>query len=201
MSSIVQATISSDALTSAINTVADTNILDPTTGKQYVSVSDYVSKRLSSILMDVQTLHPSSTINSLKATLNSAQSAYNAAIAPIAPLGVDFSLTSTNLSTVSIASTPATATATVTLAFINPGYSGTVTFSMIPAAGNALLGVSGWTVSFSPTTRTSAGTTTVSLSVPSLGILYVPGVYNFIVIGTDGSGLSNSCQISMVLTV
>lgn len=129
---------------------------------------------------------PDATTLSLQAAAQSASLAQIAAYNPQVPGAIEFTITSTNPPAIPDGSSDV-CTTTLTLS-PNPSWTGTVTFSFVDLSGNGITGV------FSPTTRTTAGNTTCTVSVPSL---VATGSYDCAIVGTDTNGISDEAIISV----
>jgi hypothetical protein len=202
---IVQATISSDVLTALISTV-NAQAINPNTQAAFTSVSEYITWALQTLSQDALSRYPSSSVTSARSSMASAHTALMAALNPKPTVvGAEFSLTAGtpaySPSAIGILSSGGTVTTTITVAFINGSYSGTITFSCVPLPGNAssVAAPTNITAAFSPTSRTSAGTTTLTLTITGSGLL-TAGVYSYAIVGTDGTGLSNSCQLDLTMS-
>jgi hypothetical protein len=126
------------------------------------------------------------TLTTAQAAVNTAQAALNALTAPTLTGGFNFALSATN-PTIAHGSS---GTTTLTLALVDPSYTGTITFALLnPPAGIA--------ATFSPSSLSAGGTSTGTITVGS-GV--TPGTYPLEIVGTDGGNLTNSCIFSLIVT-
>lgn len=158
-----------------------TNVIPTTIGELATALFSYYC------LAPALSAYPPTGLAAAMATAASANSAVGSLAFPQLNGGFQFQVTCTN-ATIAHGSS---GTVTATLALVDPGYSGTVTFSVSSP------GAIGITAVFSPTSLSAAGTSTGTISVTS-GT--PPGSYVVEIIGTDGTGLTNNCYITIVVT-
>ncbi len=189
MSKIITSTIPDTAMTSFITAFNTTGAMYLSPGVPYNDVvqafhGEIITKGLTQW---IQRFPDSATATAITLAASSAASA-TALTRPVTTGNIEFTITTTNPASIANGST-GTCTVTLTLA-PNPSWTGTVTFSL-PTNSQGI------TATFSPTTRTTAGTTTATITVPS-GV--TPGTYNYVIIGTDGFGIQNSAVVNVTTT-
>ena len=186
MSKILSFSMANNLVKAYADAVAGGNAFDGY-GVAYRTVSEAILGDLSRAAGVMVNRYPDAAMlavqSSLQAAANNAQAAQN----PIIPGSLEFSLAATTPASIARG---ATGTCTVTMALVDPSWSGTVTFTGADLSGQSI------TVTFSGT-LTAAGTVTATVHVP---VGADGGAHLVEIIGTDTFPLSNGVVVTVTVT-